>query len=145
MIGDNMRGHFFISIIDILSWPLLCFELILLIIYIMFPVLISSFKQTVPFFKECFYSFLLLRNVCRGGWTNILKEKVEVVCSVLFIYPLNFVSINYKIWWEFFFAVTLIEQFAYGCPSLCYVWYILVKFWFIVILAALIFLWRIQL
>ena len=33
VIGENMRGQvFFISIIDILSWPQLCFELILLII-----------------------------------------------------------------------------------------------------------------
>ena len=33
VIGDNMRGQiFFISIVDILSWPQLCFELISLII-----------------------------------------------------------------------------------------------------------------
>ena len=33
VIGDNMRGQiFFISIVDISSWPQLCFELILLII-----------------------------------------------------------------------------------------------------------------
>ena len=33
---------------------------------------------------------------------------------------------------EKFFVVTLIEQFVYGGPSLFYIWYIFVKFWFIV-------------
>ena len=29
--------------------------------------------------------FFVLRNVCREGWGNILKETVEVICNVLFI------------------------------------------------------------
>ena len=61
----------------------------------------------------------MLRNVCREGWTNILKERVEVVCNVLFI--VNFVSINYEIWWELFFVVTFIEPFVNGGPSLFYI------------------------
>ena len=84
-------------------------------------------------FSQCFYSYVfVLRNVCREGWTNTLKERVEVVCNVLFI--VNFVSINYEIWWEFFFVVTFIEQLVNGGPSLFYIWYIPVEFWFIVIL-----------
>ena len=74
----------------------------------------------------------MLRNVCREGWTNILKERVEVVCNVLFI--VNFVSINYEIWREFFIVVTFIEQFVNAGPSLFYIWYKPVEFWFIVIL-----------
>ena len=70
--------------------------------------------------------FFVLRNVCREGWTNILKERVEVVCNVLFI--VNFVSINYEIWWEYFFVVAFIEQFVNGGPGLFYIWYIPVEF-----------------
>ena len=85
------------------------------------------------FFSECFYSYVfVLRNVCREGWTSILKERVEVVCNVLFI--VNFVSINYEIWWEFFFAVTFIEQFVNGGTILFYIRYVPVEFWFIIIL-----------
>ena len=99
-----------------------------------FPVLISWIQKKMLFFLlRMFYSYVfVLRNVCREGWTNILKERVEVVCNVLFI--VNFVSINYEIWWEFFFVVTFIEQFVNGGPSLFYIWYIPVEFWFIVIL-----------
>ena len=83
----------------------------------------------------------MLRNVCREGWTNILKERVEVVCNVLIV--VNFVSINYEIWWElleFFFVVTFIEQIVNGGPSLFYIWYIPVEFWFIVILLSSIYI-----
>ena len=58
----------------------------------------------------------MLRNVCREGLTDILKERVEVVCNDLFI--VNFVSISYKILKEFFFVVTFIEQIVNGGPSL---------------------------
>ena len=72
------------------------------------------------FFLECFNSYVfVLRNVCREGWTNILKERVEVVCNVLFI--VIFVSINNEIWWEFFSVVTFIDQFVNGGPSLFYI------------------------
>ena len=74
----------------------------------------------------------MLRNVCREGWTNILKERIEAVCNVLF--NDNFVSINYEIWREFFFVVTFIELFVNGGPSLFHIWYIPVEYWFIVIL-----------
>ena len=48
------------------------------------------------FFQECLYSSVfVLKNVCREGWTNILKERIEVVGNILFI--VNFVSIDYEI------------------------------------------------
>ena len=75
------------------------------------------------------------------------KKELKLFCNILFF--VNFVSIDYryKVWWEIFFVVTLIEQFIYGGPSLFYIWYIfVVKFWWIVIfLAVFIFLWRMQL
>ena len=62
---------------------------------------------------------IVLRNVCRERWANVLKERVEAVCNILFI--VSFVSINHKSCWEIFFVVTLIEQFIYGGPSLFYI------------------------
>ena len=74
-----MRGQiFFISIVDISSWPQLCFELILLIIL---DTVSCSNKlnwkgSVIFFFLEYFYSYVyVLRNVCREGWANILKKK----------------------------------------------------------------------
>ena len=91
VIGDNMRGQiFFISIVDILSWPQLCFESILLII-------LDTVSCSNKLNWKCFYSYVfVLGNVFREVWANILKERVEVVCNAIFI--VDFVSINYEIW-----------------------------------------------
>ena len=78
VIGDNMRGQiFFISIVDILSWLQLCFELMLLII--LDTVSCSNklnWKENAIFsFKNVFYSYVfVLRNVCREGWAKFLKK-----------------------------------------------------------------------
>ena len=70
----------------------------------LFPILIRWIEKKMLFFLlRIFFSYVfVLKNVCREGWTDIVKKRVEVVFNVLFI--VNFVSINYEIWWEFLFC-----------------------------------------
>ena len=46
------------------------------------------------------------------------KKEVEVVCNVLFI--VNFVSINYEIWWELFLLLHLLSN-SFMAVQVCFI------------------------
>ena len=73
-----------------------------------------KWKENAIFRWRMFYSFVfVLRNIRRECWTNVLKERVEVVCNTLHI--VYFVSMNYKIRREIFLC--------------CYIWAIRSCWW----------------
>ena len=136
VIGDNIRGQiFFISIVDISSWPQLCFEFILLIILntVSCSKKLNSEENAIFSFKNVFIVMFL----CWGMFVERVgpifwKKELKLFAMSSLLSILSPLIMKYD--GNSFFVVTFIEQFVDSGPSLFYIWYIPVEFWFIVIL-----------
>ena len=126
VIGDNMRGQiFFISIVDILSWPQLCFELNLLIILnnVSCSNKLNSKENVIFSFKNVFIVMFL----CWGMFAERVgpifwKKELKLFAMSSLFSILSPLIMKYD--GNFLVVVIFIEQFVNGGPSLFYIWYI---------------------